>query len=427
MAASRHSHLVLGVDVGATFTRTVVVDNRLNADGPIVVAHWEKRSQGWVNGRIADKASVRASLEVDDSERSRRIDYGYLAPVYGVGNPHINGTRVSAVMECSPPQRFGDETAEQAIRLAWGQISSFERTISLASPQWIIDGKRVDVPRGREWRHLEYSAFLIQSPRSLVQELKDVLDPFRDRPTLYAFEPLAASFAVLDPWERRHGAIVLDIGAQSCGLVLWRNNSVVNARGLCAGGDLFTRDAAFAADLSFEDAERQKHEYGLLLPEHNRNHPQARLVRSALIATAERLAKMISEELDQEAHDDGRNVIPLKLVGGGSLLRGLPRFLESRLRRQVSVGIVVPPTLSGNCREVSGPVWSTAVGLACSPYWLRPWEADESQAQHDLLSKAVAERESVIEEVPSEHREEKNRGVLPEPEKNVFDSKRKPQ
>ena len=391
---TRHTEYVVGVDVGATHIRCAMVHNRAKSDPPALIEYWETPSNGWVNGRVADSEAVRASINRAFSRPKLASIYirGKPGFVFGVGGPLVAGVAVTSNFATESSRWYTDELLAEVVSLACGESNTGQRTLSLASQRLRADGILFESSRdvNAKVRHLEYSAYRVTAPAVNVEELEETLPTFltKDQRMLLASEALAASFAVLTPQERQDGAIVVDIGAQGSGMVIWKHGSVLKVCGLLAGGDLFTRDGAYCMGSSFEESEERKLKDGLLFPDRDRRDARSGPFQMALLARAERLAESIKVEL-RHASDCSSTELesprPLILVGGGALLRGLPRYLESRLGHSVTVGSPDRLFSEGNKIAVSSPFQSIAVGLASCPYWLHPWEIDKEQEKWDSL------------------------------------------
>ena len=183
------------------------------------------------------------------------------------------------------------------------------------------------------------------------------------------FEPLAASRAVLDA--NRRDAIIIDVGAQSTGVVATTNGAPTMTVGVPIAGDHFTRDLAHGLGLSYEDAERVKVSFGS--DSHKTVHPGSprghglevdqQAVDRILTARAEELFLLIRDSLEQVATTG--EACRIILTGGGSNLGVLRRTGEHVIGLPARVGM--PQGIRDWHERLRGPAWSTAAGLAiCS-------------------------------------------------------------
>ncbi len=189
------------------------------------------------------------------------------------------------------------------------------------------------------------------------------------------FEPLAAAYAAVLPEDRREGIAIVDVGAQSTGLVVYYGDALQLAASLPISADHFTRDLARGLCVSYEDAELIKRQFGsavssatpvysvVELPARGgepRDVPR-QIINQILEARAQELFQFIYREIARVGME--RALIGgVVLTGGGTLLPGLCDVAESVLgcqaRKGLPVGIMDWPEVIDN------PAWTTAAGLA---------------------------------------------------------------
>jgi cell division protein FtsA len=178
------------------------------------------------------------------------------------------------------------------------------------------------------------------------------------------------------PEERTRGVAVLDIGAQSTGMVVYDGDALVGACSLPVCGDHFTRDVAWGLTVSFEDAQRIKEEYGCAIlgltsdsslievPSPAGRPPREaprRQLNSILEARAEELflyaqAELVQAGMQQELLEG------VVLTGGCARLNGMCDMAERVLNCQARNGL--PAGLDQWPEEINDPAWSTVAGLA---------------------------------------------------------------
>ena len=188
------------------------------------------------------------------------------------------------------------------------------------------------------------------------------------------FEALAASYAAVLPEDRREGAALLDIGAQSSELVVYYGDALQLAASLPISGDHFTRDVARGLCISFEDAATIKHEFGCA----NADTTAENSLRGSAVARADRdvprrtlnhilesravdLFQMVQRELARVGME-GALMGGMFLCGGGARLEGMCEIAEEVLKCQACNAL--PVGIQDWPEEIYDPAWTTVAGLA---------------------------------------------------------------
>ena len=365
----------VGLDVGGAYTRCLIC--ALEEGCIRFLGLGEAPSQGWVKGRVADQTavtdSVLAALRAAEASAGVSVE----AAVVGMGGPLVRGANCRGVAELGRPrevlQRDVNRVMDRAARV---QLQEDRMVLQMFPQDFVVD----DHPGHRDPRHmtasrLEVNVHLITA--SIVEHtaLVSAVNQAHLAVEETVFEPLAACYAAVLPEDRREGIAVVDIGAQSTGLVVYYGDALQLASGLPISADHFTRDVARGLTVSYEDAGLIKHEYGsaiaastaanslIEVPVRGREAREAprRMLNQILEARAEELFEHIRRELARVGMD--RALIGgVVLTGGGAKLPGIcdvaERVLNCQSRNGIPIGIQDWP------ESLDELDWTTAAGLA---------------------------------------------------------------
>jgi cell division protein FtsA len=181
--------------------------------------------------------------------------------------------------------------------------------------------------------------------------------------------PIASALAVSSEDERRHGVIVIDIGAEVTGTTVFASGRSVFTGSVAMGGAHVTHDLVHALRAPLEEAERIKTVYGTVLKAQSDQHDVFTYAISAegegfeQRSTKADLARIIQSRMahllilvrDQLANAGllDSNAAKIVLCGGGSEISGLQSFAE---------GVYGRPVRLGKPRPISGlpPLYSSA-------------------------------------------------------------------
>jgi cell division protein FtsA len=178
------------------------------------------------------------------------------------------------------------------------------------------------------------------------------------------------------PEERARGVAALDIGAHSSELVVYDGDAILLAAPIPIGGDHFTRDVAWGLCVSFEDAERLKHEYGCAilgltadstlievpsLEGRPAREATRRQLNEILEARAEELFLYVRKAVAGVGMEQSL-MEGIVISGGGVTLNGMCDVAERILNCQARNGLAVG--IADWKPEVDTPTCTTVAGLA---------------------------------------------------------------
>ena len=104
---------------------------------------------------------------------------------------------------------------------------------------------------------------LVKSPRSALDRIEESVNKAGIHIERLVAAPLAAGYGVLDYEQRQAGALVLDIGAMTTEIALFRRGALWGSDLMPSGGRRYTHDLASALQCSHARAERAKREHGV--------------------------------------------------------------------------------------------------------------------------------------------------------------------
>ena len=365
----------VGIDAGAASTRCVI--GVMEEDSLRFLGFGEQASSGWSKGRLADVEAASAAIgeAVREAERKAGVSVG--AAVVGMGSG-IDSVNSRGLYEFGRPRDIQTDDLGYAVQLATQVQPETSRMLLQACPQdFTVDGRAgYRHPHGARGARLEANVRLITARTQEHQILVNAVHNAHLAVEETVFDAMAAAYASVLPEERTRGVAILDIGAQSTGMVVYDGDALVGACSLPVCGDHFTRDVAWGLTVSFEDAQRIKEEYGCAIlgltsdsslievPSPAGRPPREaprRQLNSILEARAEELflyaqAELVQAGMQQELLEG------VVLTGGCARLNGMCDMAERVLNCQARNGL--PAGLDQWPEEINDPAWSTVAGLA---------------------------------------------------------------
>ncbi len=139
--------------------------------------------------------------------------------------------------------------------------------VSVFPSAYYVDGEKVKRPYGMLAVRLEVDAFILTGTSTYLRNIEIALLSANIKPREYLYQPIMASYGVLDPEDRETGILLLDIGKDTTDIAVWQDGTLKFTKTIQTGGDDITLDIAEVLHLRRKDAEKLKLEYGTADPD----------------------------------------------------------------------------------------------------------------------------------------------------------------
>ena len=305
---------------------------------------------------------LRILKDIEDS-----VD-GRVTQVYvGIGGRSIHSevSEVNRSLDATKP--ITDEIIENILRDASRNTVKNYETLDVVPRAIYVDKNETQTPVGQIGSSIKFKINLIVAKPIVKMNLTRVLN-YGTTVKQYFVTPLATSEYVLSESERSLGCMLVNIGAETSTVTIYKGGSLVYLSTLPLGGRNITRDIMNGCSVLEETAERVK--------QHIKNPLEPKHVDSVLIenvtsseaisfisARTDEIIANIDKQLDyaELTKQDIRSII---LTGGGSQLQGLAQRMEEKTG--INVTLAQPPK-DLNIREsrYNRPEYIDVLALVC--------------------------------------------------------------
>jgi cell division protein FtsA len=391
---AKHLTHTVGLDVGTSRVTCIIGEP---GDGGLIdiVGIGESEARGLRKGVVVDPEAAVESITraVEEAERMSGLEAEEVA--INLSGSHImsfNGQAIVAVSgrERDPVYESGHgrrhahapvivagrdrEITQDDVRRAIESASAIQlpagREIVDRLPQEFIvdDQDGINDPVGMIGARLAVKVHIVTSPVTGLVVGEMVL------------EQLAAAEATLTDDDKEFGAALVDIGAETTGLIIYQRGAVQHTAVFALGGSHFTNDIAFGLRTPIPEAEKIKRNVGcasaLSLSESERGElvdvpsvggrPPRQLSRQILCdilqPRAEEVLSHVADEI-REAGWEGQLSSGVVLTGGGALLNGMVEIAEQVFDAPVRLGYPERDRFGGLVEDIQSPAWAAASGL----------------------------------------------------------------
>lgn len=259
--------IIVGIDIGTSKVTTVVGEvNNFNQIETVCMS--KCKCIGIKKGKIINEDEVAMSMAktINDAEEEAnlRINSAYVT---------IPGRYVTIVQN-SVMKEIKDKFAGISIKdvnSAMMLVKDIElpdnkTIIDIVPEQFILeDGKIVNDPIGCLSSNFTVNAEIILADRDYIKQLHQIFKKVDLEIDGIIPVTLAERNLVLDSNELNDNIMLLDIGAGNTEIGIFNGSRFVYTNTIPLGGDSITNDIAVVLDISVEEAEKLKKQYGLAL------------------------------------------------------------------------------------------------------------------------------------------------------------------
>jgi cell division protein FtsA len=365
------------IDIGSQKIKAAVAKVTGRDNSLQILAIHEVETDGIRKGAVIDinetANSISKLLETLSSLADTRIRGVFI----GISDPHINLRNSEGMIIIS---RADSEVTEEDIKRAYqasetSNVSQNREIIHTIAKDFSVDDEtNIKNPIGMRGLKLKMNALIIEGLLPSMKNVRKVVELAGVSSSGLIFSPLASARAVLSKKQKELGVILLDIGATTSSILVYKDGEVIYGRVLDIGSANITNDIAINLKIQTEIAEKIKIEYGACLPHlvskkeivdfESLGISDLKLSRKSLAVIINRRLKDFSKILSKELSKLEKNFkVPggIVITGGGAKLPFIQNFFKKELKLPAQIGI--SDQVDGFIDKVNDPAYASLVGL----------------------------------------------------------------
>lgn len=368
---------VIGIDIGTDSVKAVALEP--SGDGGIkVLGAAIQTSDGIRKGVIMDNDAAAKSLKtvIENLKKISGISDG--TAYVGIGGIGLVFQKSKGLVAISRADgQISKEDVKRAVATSETNLSRVQnREILHQIPiSYKIDNETLTHdPVGLSGIKLEAETLFIsifsQNFKSLIKTLDEADLDVED----IVAGPFALSQSVLTRREREFGAMILDIGSATTSIMLFEENHPFSLEVMPIGSGHITNDIAVGFQITLEEAEKLKVNYGAVKSE--TPHGVSKKTAHDDLVYGHYSKKKLSMIIDARLGDifeliekhlkkvERAGLLPAGVVitGGGSNLPGIDEYAKEYLK--LPARIAEPVSLGGFQDKIKNNIWSGAIGVA---------------------------------------------------------------
>ncbi|MBV9957459.1 MAG: cell division protein FtsA [Acidobacteria bacterium] len=378
----RATHTV-GLDLGTSKVTCIVCEP--GETGLLeVVGIGEADARGLRKGVVVNPDAAVEAIKhaVESAERMSGLEAEEVT--INLAGSHIMGFNGQAIVAVSGRDReITSDDVRRAIDSACAiQLPAGREIVDRLPQEFIVDDQDgINDPVGMIGARLAVKVHIVTSPVTARQNAINAVNRAGLIVADMVLEQLAAAEATLTDDDKEFGSALVDIGAETTGLVIFQRGAVQHTAVFALGGSHFTNDIAFGLRTPIPEAEKIKRTVGcasstnlneiergelIEVPSVGGRAPR-QLSRQILCDILQPRAEEVLMQVADEIRDSGweRQLSSgVVLTGGGALLDGMAEIAEQVFDAPVRLGYPERDRFGGLIEDIQSPAWAAASGLS---------------------------------------------------------------
>ena len=259
--------VIVGIDIGSSKVCSVIGEVS-NFNQVEIIATAECKCFGMHKSKITDEEEVASAIAKTVAEVEQVANLKINSAYVTILGKYVTIVQNSIVKE--PKDKFAGISSKD-VNSAINQLKDIDIPdgkiiIDLVVSEFAVDnGRVVDDPVGMLSSTFTVKGQVILADKDYVRQLTNIFKKANIEMDGIIPNVLAERKLILDKNELNVNVMILDIGAGNTDIGVFDGDSIVYTNTIPVGGDTITNDIATVFNISHEEADRLKRQYGLAL------------------------------------------------------------------------------------------------------------------------------------------------------------------
>ena len=361
---------ILGIDIGSSKTVAIIADV---GEEPTITGVGIAKSKGIRKGTITNIDQAANSIKQAVTDAKRIAGTNVNKAIVSISTAYTKSTKSYGIVNI-PSNEITITEINRAIQTALYNATIPNDYVVLQAIPYdfkVDDVTDIEDPEGMSGSRLEVSIHIIIAQKSAIENIKKMLKIAGISIENIVLSSFASAIATLNEDEKEQGVALIDIGATTSDLIIFKDNAVRWTEFLGVGSHHITNDLAMALHTSIAKAEEIKlHidkfsdediiEIPLIGDEQNTQSASIQTIKEIMNARINETL-MILNKLIEDSSMKGK-LTGIILTGGFTNLPDL-REIAIPLFGNMSVRIAKPKEVEGLFDNLKAPEFSTSIGL----------------------------------------------------------------
>ena len=259
--------IIVGIDIGTSKVSTVVGEVN-NFNQIEIICSTNCKCFGIQKGKFVNEDEISSAIAKTIREAEEISNLKINSAYTTIPGKHVTIVQNSIVKDAKDKLAGISikDVASAIIQVRDIEIPEDKVLIDIVPDKFILeDGKAVEDPVGKFSSRFTLTAQIILAEKEYVKQLTSIFKKAGIEIDGIVPISLAERNLVLDTNELNDNVMLLDIGAGNTDIGVFNGTSFIYANTISLGGDNITSDIAYVLNISHEEADKLKRQYGLAL------------------------------------------------------------------------------------------------------------------------------------------------------------------
>ena len=259
--------IIVGIDIGTSKVSTVVGEvNNFNQIETICCT--SSKCSGIVKGKIASEDEIAEAIAKTIKEAEEISNLKINSAYTTIPGKYVTIVQNSIVKDAK--DKFAGITLKDVtsaiIQIRDIEVPDDKILVDIVPDKFILeDGKTVEDPVGKFSSNFTLTAQIILADKEYIKSFTSIFKKANIEIDGVVPTTLAERNLVLDINEINDNVMLLDVGAGNIDIGVFYGSSFIYTNTINLGGDTITNDIAYVLNISNEEADKLKKQYGLAL------------------------------------------------------------------------------------------------------------------------------------------------------------------
>ena len=372
--------LISAIDIGTTKIVATIAE-LIDKETIVIKGFGESKSIGVSKGMVVNINKTIDSINqaINKAEEMSGLKLNDIT--VGIASHHIKSKKETASIKFEDENHTltYDDIFQLSEKVKEIELLPGEEIIGVYNLSMLLDNNKItDESVGLTGKVLKGNFNLITGNRASSNNIRKCITDLDKKINKLILEPIASSYAVLTPRERKLGVALIDIGGGTSDLAIFKDDAMIYSSVIPFAGNNITKDISITFKILENQAEEVKIKYGRALPESAEinNHISVKISPEKSINISEynlstviraRVLEILSIIENKIIVSGLKNEISAGIVitGGGSLLKDLKQIAKIVFPyADIRIGNPNLSNLQYNFDvDIENPKYSTVIGL----------------------------------------------------------------
>ena len=364
--------VIVGIDMGASKI-SLVVGEVNNFNQIEVICNTSGKSDGIQKDKIINENKLAEAIKNVVKETEKELNMDINSAYITIPGKYITIVQNSVTREAKDKYSgISSKDVSNALMQAKDiDVPEGKKLIDIVTNNFILDnGKAIDDPVGAFSSNFTLNAQIILADKEYIRIISNIFKKVDIDIDGIVPVTLAEKNLILDEYEQKDYAMLLDIGAENTDIGIFDADKFVYTNSIPIGGNNITNDIEIVLNISHEEAEKLKKQYNLALKSYIDTDNEVvlntvkdgseRIIKSSnIVEIIEARVEQIFELVNQDIGGQGikQNINNVILTG-----QGITNISKSDIVGKITLNI--PVKFSNNkINDLVKPTYTTAYSL----------------------------------------------------------------